>query len=62
MIDDILGLLVLAVVSSVAKGDVNVAGLVTTAVLAVGFTLLIALSMLGIGALLQASEIGRAHV
>ncbi len=42
VIDDILGLLVLAIVSSVAKGDVNVAGLVTTAVLAVGFTLLIA--------------------
>lgn len=42
VIDDILGLLILAVVSSVAKGDVNVAGLATTAVLAVGFTILIA--------------------
>jgi Kef-type K+ transport system membrane component KefB len=42
VIDDVLGLLVLAVVSSVAKGDVNVAGLATTAVLAVGFTILIA--------------------
>lgn len=39
VVDDILGLLVLAVVSSFAKGDVNVAGLVTTTVLAVGFTL-----------------------
>ncbi|BDC48257.1 sodium:proton antiporter [Bryobacterales bacterium F-183] len=39
VVDDILGLLVLAVVSSFAKGDVNVAGLVTTTLLAVGFTL-----------------------
>lgn len=39
VVDDILGLLVLAVVSSFAKGDVNVAGLVTTTILAVGFTL-----------------------
>ena len=42
LIDDILGLLVLAVVSSMAKGDVNIAGLAITAVLAVGFTLLVA--------------------
>jgi Kef-type K+ transport system membrane component KefB len=39
VVDDILGLLVLAVVSSFAKGDVNVVGLVTTTFLAVGFTL-----------------------
>lgn len=42
VIDDVLGLLVLALVSSMAKGQVNVAGLATTALLAGGFTLLVA--------------------
>jgi Kef-type K+ transport system membrane component KefB len=42
VIDDVLGLLVLAFVSSVAKGDVNIASLVTTFVMAAAFTILIA--------------------
>jgi Kef-type K+ transport system membrane component KefB len=42
VIDDILGLLVLAVVSSMAKGSVNYLQLGITAVLAVSFTLLVA--------------------
>jgi Kef-type K+ transport system membrane component KefB len=41
IIDDILGLLVLAVVSSIAQGAINYRGLATTAALAVGFTILI---------------------
>lgn len=43
VIDDILGLLILAVVSSMAKGGVNYWHIGTTAALAIGFTLLIAL-------------------
>lgn len=42
VVDDVLGLLVLAVVSSLAKGAVNVAGLATTALLAAGFTFIVA--------------------
>ncbi len=42
VIDDVLGLIVLAIVSSIAKGDVNVVAISTTAVLAIGFTVLIA--------------------
>ena len=42
VIDDVLGLLILAVVSSLAKGGVNYAQIATTAGLAIGFTLLIA--------------------
>ncbi len=42
VIDDVLGLLVLALVSNLAHGSVNVWGLATTAVLAGGFTLLVA--------------------
>jgi Kef-type K+ transport system membrane component KefB len=41
VIDDILGLLVLAVVSSVAGGEVNVLQLLITAAMAIGFTVLI---------------------
>lgn len=41
--DDILGLVLLAVVSSVAKGSVNILQLATTAALAIGFTVLVAL-------------------
>ena len=41
VIDDILGLLVLAIVSSVAKGSVNVLELGLTAVFAIGFTLVV---------------------
>ncbi len=42
VIDDILGLLVLAVVSSMAKGSVNYVELAVTAILAIGFTVLMA--------------------
>jgi len=42
VIDDVLGLLVLALVSSFARGDVNVPGLITTAGIAIGFTVVIA--------------------
>ena len=42
VIDDVLGLLVLALVSSMAKGQVSVIGLATTAAVAIGFTLLVA--------------------
>lgn len=42
VIDDVLGLIVLAVVSSLAQGDVNVMALVLTAVMAIGFTLVVA--------------------
>jgi Na+:H+ antiporter len=41
VIDDVLGLIILAVVSSMARGDVNYAQIGTTAGLAIGFTLLI---------------------
>jgi Kef-type K+ transport system membrane component KefB len=41
VIDDVLGLLVLAVVSSLARSSINVAGLITTAVMALGFTVLV---------------------
>ncbi len=42
VIDDVLGLLVLAAVSSLAKGSINIPGLVTTAVAAIAFTALVA--------------------
>jgi Kef-type K+ transport system membrane component KefB len=42
VIDDVLGLLVLAFVSSLGQGRVNVAGVAVTAVLASGFTFVIA--------------------
>ncbi len=42
VIDDVIGLLVLAAVSGMAKGAVNYAALAATAGLAIGFTLLIA--------------------
>jgi Kef-type K+ transport system membrane component KefB len=42
VIDDVLGLLILAIVSSVAKGRIDVGALVTTAIVAIGFTLIIA--------------------
>lgn len=42
VIDDVLGLLVLAAVSSLARGRVNIAGLATTAAIAIGFTLMVA--------------------
>lgn len=42
VIDDVLGLLVLALVSGMAKGKVNVLDLALTAALAVGFTVLVA--------------------
>ncbi len=42
VIDDVLGLLVLAVVSSVARGNVNFLELGTTALLAMGFTFVVA--------------------
>jgi Kef-type K+ transport system membrane component KefB len=43
VIDDILGLIILAVVSSLAQGGVDYAQIGTTAGLAIGFTLLVAL-------------------
>src|SRR5450759_1000586 len=42
VIDDVLGLLVLAVVSSLAKGKLQIAEITITTVLAVGFTVIIA--------------------
>ncbi|MCC6585281.1 MAG: cation:proton antiporter [Bryobacterales bacterium] len=42
VIDDVIGLLVLALVSGLAKGGVNYAELATTAILAIGFTVLVA--------------------
>jgi Kef-type K+ transport system membrane component KefB len=42
VIDDVLGLLVLALVSSLARGRVNIAGLALTAAVAVAFTLIVA--------------------
>ncbi|HKS26619.1 MAG TPA: cation:proton antiporter [Pyrinomonadaceae bacterium] len=43
VIDDILGLLVLAVVSSLAAGSINYVEIITTAALAIGFTAFVAL-------------------
>lgn len=43
VIDDVLGLIILAVVSSMAKGGVNYVQIATTAGLAIGFTLIVAL-------------------
>jgi Kef-type K+ transport system membrane component KefB len=42
VIDDILGLIVLAIVSSMARGTVNVIEIGTTALLAIGFTIIVA--------------------
>jgi Kef-type K+ transport system membrane component KefB len=42
VIDDVLGLIVLALVSSMARDSVNIAEIATTAVLAAGFVLIIA--------------------
>lgn len=42
VIDDVLGLLVLAVVSGLSKGELNIPALALTAVLACGFTVVIA--------------------
>ncbi len=42
IIDDVLGLLVLAGVSSLAKGNVNYVELITTSLLATGFTVVVA--------------------
>jgi Kef-type K+ transport system membrane component KefB len=42
VIDDVLGLLVLAFVSSLAEGHVHVAGLITTSIVAAGFTVVVA--------------------
>jgi Kef-type K+ transport system membrane component KefB len=42
VIDDVLGLIVLAIVSSIAKGEVNAVEIGTTAALAIGFTVLVA--------------------
>ena len=41
IIDDVLGLLIVAIVSSLAKGQVNVLELLSTAALAIGFTLIV---------------------
>jgi Kef-type K+ transport system membrane component KefB len=42
VIDDVLGLIVLAVVSSLARGSINVVELIFTAVGAIGFTIVVA--------------------
>lgn len=42
VIDDVLGLILLAVVSSMAKGQMNVPELLLTATLAIGFTVIVA--------------------
>lgn len=42
VIDDILGLIVLAIVSSMAKGAINFIEIATTAALAIGFTIIVA--------------------
>jgi Kef-type K+ transport system membrane component KefB len=42
VIDDVLGLLVLAFVTSLAERRVNIAGLITSSILAAGFTVLVA--------------------
>ena len=44
VIDDVLGLLVLATVSSMAKGAVHIGGLVMTAVMAIAFTVIVAVA------------------
>jgi Kef-type K+ transport system membrane component KefB len=41
VIDDVLGLLILALVSSIAKGTLNILELALTATLAIGFTLIV---------------------
>jgi Kef-type K+ transport system membrane component KefB len=43
VIDDVLGLMVLAIVSSMAKGEVNYTDILMTATLAIGFTVVVAL-------------------
>lgn len=43
VIDDILGLLILAIVSSVAAGKIDYVEIITTATLAIGFTAFVAL-------------------
>ena len=43
VIDDVIGLLILALVTSVAKGKVNVIELLSTAAIAIGFTLIVVL-------------------
>jgi len=53
VIDDILGLLVLAAVASAAKGSVNIAEIATTALLALGFVA--AITFLGAPALTRAA-------
>ncbi len=42
VIDDILGLIVFAIVSSAAKGQVNILEITATAVMAIGFTVIVA--------------------
>src|SRR4051794_1360023 len=42
VIDDVLGLIVLAIVSSLAKGGINILEIATISLLAIGFTVLIA--------------------
>ena len=57
VIDDVLGLIVLAVVSGVARGRVNVADLMLTAALAVGFTVVVALwGTKAVGGVMQRAE------
>ena len=55
VIDDVLGLLVLAIVSSMARGSVNVAELAITAAMAIGFT--VAVALLGARAMKRLSRV-----
>jgi len=66
VIDDVLGLLILAVVSSLAKGDVNYTQIGMTAALAIGFTLIIALvgarAVNRIRPKIEKLKVGQAHL
>jgi len=57
VIDDVLGLIVLAIVSGIARGKVNVPDLMLTATLAVGFTVVVAVwGTKAVGGLMQRAE------
>jgi Kef-type K+ transport system membrane component KefB len=66
VIDDVLGLLLLAVVSSLAKGDVDYTQIGVTAALAIGFTLLVALvgarAVNRIRPKIEKLKVGQAHL
>jgi Kef-type K+ transport system membrane component KefB len=65
VIDDVLGLLVLAVVSSLTHGSFNIAALALTALMAVGFTVIVAKwgtrAMARVAPRVGALRVGEAH-